>query len=56
MPALARINRSRFLDLASMPVGQVVGLLNENTTVRQVYFGMLTQLGDATERINRLME
>ncbi len=54
--ALARIERARTKPLVSSFVGQVVGQMNEQLTVRQVFADMLNQFADSAERLNRLIE
>lgn len=54
--AVARIERSRNQPLISSYVGQVVGQMNEQRTVRQVFSEMLTEYADAMERVNGLSE
>jgi len=50
--ALERIVRFKSIDLLSYPVGQVVGQLREDTTVKQVIYGMLEELANTLERVN----
>ena len=50
--ALERIVRFKSIDLLSYPVGQVVGQLREETTVKQVIYGMLEELANTLERVN----
>lgn len=54
--AVARIERSRAQPLISSYVGQVVGQMNEQVTVRQVFADMLTEYADTMERLSTLSE
>jgi NAD(P)H-dependent flavin oxidoreductase YrpB (nitropropane dioxygenase family) len=54
-PATRRIERARSEALMSTPVGQVVGQMGHERTVKQVYESMLTEFVDARERINALV-
>ena len=55
-PAFARIDRAQARALVSSPIGQIVGEMNTETTVRQVYMDMLMEYSDALERLNRMSE
>jgi NAD(P)H-dependent flavin oxidoreductase YrpB (nitropropane dioxygenase family) len=46
MEARLRIQRGRAKDFMSPPVGQVVAMMNEETTVRQIVQDMLTEFAD----------
>jgi len=52
--AHARIVRARRKDLYSFPAGQVVGMLREETSVRDVMYRMQMEYLDAVERLQRL--
>jgi NAD(P)H-dependent flavin oxidoreductase YrpB (nitropropane dioxygenase family) len=49
-----RIARSQNRDLTGIPVGQVVGRMNEVRTVRQVVYDLVEGFVDATERLSAL--
>ena len=53
-PAQHRIERARIENLLGTPVGQVVGQLNQELSVRQVYAEMMTEFTDAFERFNSI--
>lgn len=53
-PAFARIDRVGAEALVSSPIGQIVGEMKTESTVRQVFMDMLTEYSDALERLNRL--
>lgn len=55
-PAFARIDRARAETFVSSPVGQIVGHMNEELTVRQVYFDLLTEFGESVERLASQIE
>jgi NAD(P)H-dependent flavin oxidoreductase YrpB (nitropropane dioxygenase family) len=55
-PATRRIERARAEPLLGTPVGQVVGQMNEELTVRQVYENMMGEFADSYERIVHLVE
>lgn len=55
-PAFARIERAQNEALVSSPIGQIVGEMKTETTVRQVYQDMLMEYAEALERMNRLSE
>ncbi len=55
-PAFRRIDRARIEALVSSAVGQIVGQLNDETTVRKVFYEMLSEVGDTVERMNALMD
>jgi NAD(P)H-dependent flavin oxidoreductase YrpB (nitropropane dioxygenase family) len=56
MEARLRINRGHAIDYMSPPVGQVVAQMNEENTVKQVIYDMLTEFSDAVENLNRVVE
>ncbi len=51
--ATARVIRAERADLYSFPAGQIVGAMNEETTVRQVMYDMQTELADTLERLSK---
>jgi NAD(P)H-dependent flavin oxidoreductase YrpB (nitropropane dioxygenase family) len=51
-----RINRARAKDFMSNPVGQIVGDMNEETSVRQVFQQFLEEYVDTMERLNKLTD
>jgi NAD(P)H-dependent flavin oxidoreductase YrpB (nitropropane dioxygenase family) len=51
-----RIGRSQNRDLAGIPVGQIVGRMNEVRPVRQVVYDMVEGFVAATERLSALLE
>ena len=50
----ARVVRARRKDLYSFPAGQVVGMINEETSVRDVMYRMQVEYLEAVERLNAL--
>ncbi len=52
--AHARVVRARRKDLYSFPAGQVVGMINEETSVRDVMYRMQMEYLEAVERLNAL--
>ncbi|MBC7378690.1 MAG: nitronate monooxygenase [Burkholderiaceae bacterium] len=52
--AHARVVRARCTELYSFPAGQVVGMINEETTVRDVMYRMQLEYLEAVERLNAL--
>jgi NAD(P)H-dependent flavin oxidoreductase YrpB (nitropropane dioxygenase family) len=54
-PAIRRIERARDGRLIGSPIGQVVGHMNQELTVRQVFYEMMSECADAVERINRVI-
>jgi len=56
MEARLRIGRGKAIDYMSPPVGQIVGNMNEETTVKQVIYDMLTEFSDAVENLNKAVE
>jgi len=55
-PSFARIERAQAEAFVSSPVGQIVGHMNEEQSVRQVYANLLSELGDTIERVRGLTE
>lgn len=55
MEARLRIQRSRAKEFMSPPVGQVVAMMNAETTVRRIVQDMLTELVDSVDRLNEVM-
>ena len=53
--AHARVVRSKQKDLYSFPAGQVVGMLNEETTVRQVMVQLQEEYLDVMGRLDQLV-
>ncbi len=51
-----RINRSQARELVGIPVGQIVGRMNEVRPVRQVVYDMVEGFVAATERLAHLLE
>lgn len=47
----ARVVRAERADLYSFPAGQIIGAMNEETTVRQVMYDMQVELADTLERM-----
>ncbi len=52
--AHARVVRAKRRELYSFPAGQVVGMLDEETTVRDVMVRLQTEYLDAMERLRKL--
>ena len=52
---MQRIERYGKPELLSYPIGQVVGQMKQETTVRQVFYEMLTQFAEASERFAGLL-
>ena len=52
--AHARVVRARRKDLYSFPAGQVVGMINEESSVREVMYRMQLEYLEAVERLNKL--
>ena len=50
-----RVERVRAKDFLTYPVGQVVGDMQEETTVRQVVYEMIDELLDSRERLNNML-
>lgn len=54
--ARLRINRAKASDFMSNPVGQIVGDIKEESSVRRIVEDMLGEYLDSIERLNLLME
>jgi NAD(P)H-dependent flavin oxidoreductase YrpB (nitropropane dioxygenase family) len=54
LEARARIDRAQRADYYSTPVGQVVGSLKEETSVKQVMYRLLAEYSDALEKMSEL--
>ena len=52
--AHARVVRAKRKDLYSFPAGQVVGMINEETSVREVMLQLQTEYLDTMERLRKL--
>jgi len=52
--AHARVVRAKRKDLYSFPAGQVVGMINEESTVRDVMYRLQLEYLDAMERLRKL--
>ncbi|MEJ5988468.1 nitronate monooxygenase family protein [Ramlibacter sp. PS3R-8] len=52
--ARVRMARHKAEDLLTYPAGQVVGLVNEPTTVRQVFYSLLEEFGETVERLSAM--
>ena len=52
--AHARVVRAKRKDLYSFPAGQVVGMINEETSVREVMYQMQLEYLEAIERLHKL--
>ena len=52
--AHARVVRAKRKDLYSFPAGQVVGLINKETSVREVIYQMQLEYLEAIERLHKL--
>ena len=50
----ARVVRAKRKDMYSFPAGQVVGMINEESSVRDVMYRMQMEYLDAIERLNAL--
>lgn len=55
-PAYARTDRVGAEVFVTSPVGQIVGTMNEETSVRQVVYDMLLEFSETVERLNKLVE
>lgn len=51
-----RVERVRAHDFLTYPVGQLVGDMEEETTVKQVVYEMIDELLDARDRMNRMLD
>ncbi|MEJ7931416.1 nitronate monooxygenase family protein [Ramlibacter sp. AN1015] len=52
--ARVRMARHKAEDLLTYPAGQVVGLVNEPVTVRQVFYSLLEEFAEAVERLQAM--
>ncbi len=52
--AMARVTRANAEALASYPAGQVIGQMQNETTVRQIFYDMLAEFAEAVDRLNHL--
>ena len=55
MDAQHRAMRDKVVELMYTPVGQVVGVMDQELSVRQVVQDMLTEMASATERFERVI-
>src|SRR5690606_21911656 len=55
-PATRRIERAHAESLMSTPAGQVVGQLQHEMTVKQVYEEMINEFAASVERFNSLVK
>ena len=53
--SMRRIERYKVKELMTYPVGQIVGQLHEEQTVRQVFYDMLAEIADTAERLNNVI-
>lgn len=53
--AYARISRAQSRELTGMPVGQIVGTMNEVRPVRDVMFRLVEEYVEAAERVTRTL-
>lgn len=51
-----RVERVRAQDFLTYPVGQIVGDMSQETSVRQVIYDMLNELIESKERLDRLLD
>lgn len=51
-----RIERARALDFMSYPVGQVVGEMREETSVREIFYRFLQGFIESSERLSSLLQ
>jgi NAD(P)H-dependent flavin oxidoreductase YrpB (nitropropane dioxygenase family) len=51
-----RIERSRAVDFMTYPVGQLVGDMREETSVKEVVYEMLNELLESSERLSAIIE
>ncbi len=54
-PATARIERVRSEPLLGTPIGQVVGQMKDELSVRQVYLDMMDECIDSMDRVNHIL-
>ncbi|UBU14801.1 NAD(P)H-dependent flavin oxidoreductase [Nonomuraea gerenzanensis] len=52
--ALRRIGRSDASELATFPAGQIIGVMNQVRSAKDVVFGLVAEYGEALERLERL--
>jgi len=52
--ARVRMARHKAEALLTYPAGQVVGLVNERTTVKQIFYSLLDEFGDTVERLTAI--
>jgi len=52
--AKLRIDRSRHPEFLTCPVGQIVGIMKEETSVRQVIYDMLEEFAETVERMGKI--
>lgn len=50
----ARIQRANRADLLSIPAGQVVGLLKQESSVREVFNSLLTEYADTVDKLQHI--
>ena len=50
-----RVERVRAKDFLTYPVGQIVGDMQEETTVRQVVYELMEELLEARDRLNMMV-
>lgn len=51
-----RVERGRNMDFKYYPVGQIVGMMHGETTVKQVIYDMINEFLEASERLRTLVE
>ncbi|MEV4286904.1 nitronate monooxygenase family protein [Nonomuraea bangladeshensis] len=54
--ALRRIGRSDAAELATFPAGQIIGLMNQVRSTKDVIFNLGEEYGEALERLERITE
>ncbi|GAA1733841.1 NAD(P)H-dependent flavin oxidoreductase [Nonomuraea sp. AD125B] len=54
--ALRRIGRSDAAELATFPAGQIIGLMNQVRSTKDVIFNLMEEYGEALERLERITE
>lgn len=54
--ARARIERARASDFLTHPVGQIVGDMHEETTVKEIFYNLLSEFLESTERLGALVK
>jgi NAD(P)H-dependent flavin oxidoreductase YrpB (nitropropane dioxygenase family) len=50
-----RVERVRAKDFLTYPVGQIVGDMKEETSVRQVVYDMLNEMLESKDRLDQLL-